>query len=34
MVKCILNKFGYQPDLRDEAVRIVLQLAELISADL
>ncbi len=33
MVKRILNKHGYPPDLQDEAVRTVLQQAELLCAD-
>jgi type I restriction enzyme R subunit len=32
-VKRILNKFGYPPDLQDEAVKLVLQQAELLSED-
>jgi type I restriction enzyme R subunit len=32
MVKRILNKFGYPPDLQDKAVRTVLQQAELLCA--
>ncbi|OGB24094.1 MAG: DEAD/DEAH box helicase [Burkholderiales bacterium RIFCSPLOWO2_02_FULL_57_36] len=32
MVKRILNKYGYPPDLQDEAVKIVLAQAELLSA--
>jgi type I restriction enzyme R subunit len=34
MVKRILSKFGYPPDLKEEAVRTVLQQAELTCADL
>ena len=30
MVKRILNKYGYPPDLQEEAVRTVLMQAELI----
>lgn len=33
MVKRILNKHGYPPDLQEEAVKIVLQQAELLCAD-
>ncbi len=33
MVKRILNKYGYPPDLQEEAVKIVLQQAELLSAE-
>ena len=33
MVKRILNKYGYPPDLQEEAVKIVLQQAELLCAD-
>ncbi|MEO6624288.1 MAG: type I restriction endonuclease subunit R [Burkholderiaceae bacterium] len=33
MVKRILNKYGYPPDLQDEAVRTVLMQAELLCAD-
>ena len=33
MVKRILNKYGYPPDLQEEAVRTVLQQAELLCAD-
>ncbi len=33
MVKRILNRFGYPPDLQDEAVRTVLMQAELLCAD-
>jgi type I restriction enzyme R subunit len=33
MVKRILNKHGYPPDLQEEAVRTVLQQAELLCAD-
>ncbi len=32
MVKRILNKYGYPPDLQDEAVKTVLMQAELLSA--
>jgi len=32
MVKRILNKYGYPPDLQDEAVKIVLRQAELLCA--
>ena len=32
MVKRILNKYGYPPDLQDEAVQTVLAQAELLSA--
>jgi len=32
-VKRILNKYGYPPDLQDEAVKTVLQQAELLCAD-
>ena len=32
MVKRILNKYGYPPDLQDEAVQTVLMQAELLSA--
>ena len=32
MVKRILNKYGYPPDLQQEAVKTVLRLAELLSA--
>ena len=31
--KRILNKFGYPPDLQDEAVKTVLAQAELLCAD-
>jgi type I restriction enzyme R subunit len=34
IVKRILNRFGYPPDLQDEAVKTVLAQAELICADL
>ena len=34
MVKRILNKYGYPPDLQEEAVKTVLAQAELICADL
>ena len=33
MVKRILNKYGYPPDLQDEAVRTVLAQAELLCAE-
>jgi type I restriction enzyme R subunit len=33
MVKRILNKYGYPPDLQDEAVKTVLMQAELLSAE-
>ena len=33
MVKRILNKFGYPPDLQEEAVKTVLQQGELLCAD-
>ncbi|MGH6628087.1 MAG: type I restriction endonuclease subunit R [Burkholderiaceae bacterium] len=33
MVKRILNKYGYPPDLQEEAVKIVLLQAELLCAD-
>ena len=33
IVKRIFNKCGYPPDLQDEAVRTVLQQAELLCAD-
>ena len=33
MVKRILNKYGYPPDLQEEAVQTVLQQAELLCAD-
>lgn len=32
LVKRILRKYGYTPDLQDEAVRTVLQQAEALSA--
>jgi type I restriction enzyme, R subunit len=32
IVKRILNKYGYPPDLQDEAVRTVLMQAELLCA--
>lgn len=32
MVKRILNRYGYRPDLQDEAVQTVLAQAELLSA--
>jgi len=34
IVKRILNKYGYPPDLQEEAVKIVLQQAELICSDI
>lgn len=33
MIKRILNKYGYPPDLQEEAVKTVLQQAELLCAD-
>jgi type I restriction enzyme R subunit len=33
LVKRILNKYGYPPDLQDEAVKTVLQQAELLCAE-
>jgi len=33
MVKRILNKFGYPPDLQEEAVKTVLRQAELLCAE-
>lgn len=33
IVKRILNKWGYRPDLQDETVNTVLQQAELLCAD-
>ncbi len=33
MVKRILNKYGYPPDLQEEAVKVVLMQAELLCAD-
>ena len=33
MVKRILNKYGYPPDLQDEAVKTVLAQAELLCAE-
>lgn len=33
MVKRILNRFGSPPDLQDEAVKTVLQQAELLCGD-
>jgi type I restriction enzyme, R subunit len=33
MVKRILNKYGYRPDLQDDAVKTVLAQAELLCAD-
>ena len=33
MVKRILNKYGYPPDLQEEAVKTVLQQAELLCSD-
>ena len=32
-VKRILKKFGYPPDLQDEAVKLVLEQAETLSED-
>ncbi len=32
MVKRILNRYGYPPDLQEEAVKTVLALAELLCA--
>ena len=32
-VKRILNKFGYPPDLQDEALKLVLEQAETLSED-
>ncbi len=34
MVKRNLNKYGYPPDLQEEAVKTVLMQAELLCADL
>jgi type I restriction enzyme R subunit len=34
IVRRILNRFGYPPDLQDEAVKTVLAQAELLCADL
>lgn len=34
VVKRILNKYGYPPDLQDEAVQTVLRQAEAICGDL
>ena len=34
IVKRILNKYGYPPDLQDEAVKTVLKQAELLCADI
>ena len=34
LVKRTLNKYGYPPDLQEEAVRTVLRQAELICADI
>ncbi|HNU06710.1 MAG TPA: DUF3387 domain-containing protein [Pyrinomonadaceae bacterium] len=34
IVKRILNKYGYPPDLRESAVKQVLMQAELICAEL
>jgi type I restriction enzyme R subunit len=33
IVKRILNKFGYPPDLQEEAVKTVLRRAELLCAN-
>lgn len=33
MVKRILNKYGYPPDLQEEAVKTVLQQAELLCSE-
>ena len=33
MVKRILNRYGYPPDLQDDAVKTVLAQAELLCAD-
>jgi type I restriction enzyme R subunit len=33
IVKRILNKFGYSPDLKEEAVKTMLMQAELLCAD-
>ncbi len=33
MVKRILNKYGYPPDLQEEAVQTVFKQAELLCAD-
>jgi type I restriction enzyme R subunit len=33
MVKRILNKWGYPPDLQEEAVKTVLMQAELLCAE-
>jgi type I restriction enzyme, R subunit len=33
MVKRILSKYGYPPDLQDDAVKTVLAQAELLCAD-
>ena len=33
MVKRILNKYGYPPDLQEEAVKTVLAQEELLSAE-
>ncbi len=33
MVKRILNKYGYPPDFQEDAVKLVLQQAELLSAE-
>ena len=33
LVKRILNKYGYPPDLQEEAVKTVLQQAELLCAE-
>ena len=34
LVKRVLNRFGYPPDLQEEATRLVLQQAELICAEM
>jgi type I restriction enzyme R subunit len=33
MVKCILNKYGYPPDLQEDAIKTVLAQAELLCAE-
>ncbi len=33
MIKRILNRYGYPPDLQDEAVKTVLQQAEFLCAE-
>lgn len=33
MVRRILKKYGYPPDLQDEAVKLVLEQAEALCAD-